>query len=178
MTSPTPIYPLCPELDVTEWLNTPRPVTIAGLRGRVVLLHAFQMLCPGCVTEALPQAVRVSQAFSAHEVAVIGLHTVFEHHDVMSAAALRAFVSEFRFRFPIGIDRPRPGEGIPATMHALQLRGTPTAVVLDRVGRVRLHHLGPIDDMVLGATLGRLLGERAGGAGADAVAEEPQVRGI
>ena len=38
-----------PELSVAEWVNTDKPLTLAGLRGRPVLLHAFQMLCPGCV---------------------------------------------------------------------------------------------------------------------------------
>ncbi|HYD94898.1 MAG TPA: TlpA disulfide reductase family protein [Noviherbaspirillum sp.] len=155
----TSYYPPCPELDVAEWINTPEPVRLAALRGRVVLLHAFQMLCPGCITHGLPQAVRVSQAFAPGDVAVIGLHTVFEHHAVMTPAALRAFAGEFRYRFPIGIDRPRPGESIPATMHALQLGGTPSAVLLDREGRVRLHHLGQIEDLALGACIGRLLAE-------------------
>jgi peroxiredoxin len=154
------IYPTCPELDVVEWINTPQPISLSGLRGRVVLLHAFQMLCPGCITHGLPQIVRVSQAFHAADVVVIGLHTVFEHHHVMTPAALRAFVSEFRFRFPIGIDRPRQNQSIPSTMHALQLRGTPSAVLLDREGRVRLHHLGQIEDLTLGARIGQLVAER------------------
>ena len=38
-----------PELVVESWFNTREPLTLADLRGRVVLLHAFQMLCPGCV---------------------------------------------------------------------------------------------------------------------------------
>lgn len=45
-----------PELDVIQWFNTEEPPTLAGLRGRVVVLHAFQMLCPGCVRSGLPQA--------------------------------------------------------------------------------------------------------------------------
>ena len=41
-TTPT----LAPSWSTTEWLNTPEPLTLEQLRGRVVLLHAFQMLCP------------------------------------------------------------------------------------------------------------------------------------
>jgi len=157
-------YPPAPAFDVCEWLNSPDPVTLASLRGRVVMLHAFQMLCPGCVTHGMPQAQRVRQVFGEEDVAVIGLHTVFEHHDVMTPEALRVFVAEYRLRFPIGIDRQRPGERIPATMHALQLQGTPSTVLLDRQGRVRLHHLGQIDDMWLGGMIGRLLAEPAADA--------------
>src|SRR5690606_20270412 len=38
-----------PELQVSRWFNTPAPLSLAALRGRVVVVEAFQMLCPGCV---------------------------------------------------------------------------------------------------------------------------------
>src|SRR5690606_31811652 len=52
-----------PEFEVAAWLNTPGPVTLASLRGRVVAVYAFQMLCPGCVTYALPQAKAMEALF-------------------------------------------------------------------------------------------------------------------
>lgn len=51
--------PVLPEWQVSTWLNTPEPIALESLRGRVVLLHAFQMLCPGCVAHGLPQTERV-----------------------------------------------------------------------------------------------------------------------
>lgn len=98
---------LAPTLDVMRWFNTPRPRALADLRGRVVVLHAFQMLYPGCVQGGLPQAQRISRLFPAEEVAVIGLHTVFEHHAAMTPVSLEAFIHEYRLTFPIGIDRLR-----------------------------------------------------------------------
>ena len=59
MPHPTdPSSSVLPEWDMSTWLNAPAPITLASLRGRVVLLHAFQMLCPGCVAHGLPQAER------------------------------------------------------------------------------------------------------------------------
>ncbi|MGE0312972.1 MAG: peroxiredoxin family protein [Lautropia sp.] len=150
-------HPLLPEWQVGTWLNTPHPLTLQSLRGRVVLLHAFQMLCPGCVAYGLPQAQRVRQTFPATELAVIGLHTVFEHHAVMTVDALRAFVHEYRWRFPIGVDEPDGRGGASLTMARYGLRGTPSCLVLNQHGRVHLHHVGQIDDLVLGALLGRLI---------------------
>src|SRR3546814_6731649 len=49
-----------PELDVVRWFNS-APLTLAGLRGRVVVIGAFQMLCPGCVSESLPQLRRIHE---------------------------------------------------------------------------------------------------------------------
>ena len=149
-----------PPLRVTHWFNTPAPITLEQLRGRVVVLHAFQMLCPGCVSHGLPQAQRLHTLFPREQVEVIGLHSVFEHHAVTgSAAALQAFIHEYRLSFPIGIDQPDGTEGIPLTMQALELHGTPSMVVLDKHGIVRLHHFGAMDDLRLGALLGRLVGE-------------------
>jgi hypothetical protein len=150
--------PAAPELQVSQWLNSDAPVTLAGLRGRIVMLHAFQMLCPGCVTHGLPQAARVHRLFAHDELAVIGLHTVFEHHDVMGPAALRVFLDEYRIDFPVGVDQAAAGP-IPLTMQAYALRGTPSLVLLDQQGRTRLSHFGQIDDLVLGAAIGQLIGE-------------------
>ena len=154
------LSPLAPELQVSRWFNTTQPITLRSLRGRVVLLHAFQMLCPACISHGLPQAKRVHELFPCEQVAVIGLHTVFEHHAVMGRDALDVFIHEYRWPFPIGIDMPGPdGGGVPRTMRELALQGTPSALLLDRGGRVRLHHFGATDDMTLGAMIGQLLAE-------------------
>jgi len=150
-----------PALQVSGWLNAPGDFSLAALRGRVVLLHAFQMLCPGCVAHGIPQAQRVHGLFGAEALAVIGLHTVFEHHEAMNAAALRVFVHEYRLAFPVGIDQPGGGDPIPLTMRAYGFRGTPSLALIDRQGRLRLQHFGQIDDLQLGAAIGRLLAEPA-----------------
>lgn len=151
---------LAPMLQVSQWLNTPEPISLEDLLGRIVVLHAFQMLCPGCVAQGIPQANRIQAAFPAHELLVIGLHTVFEHHAVMDAEALQVFVHEYGLSFPIGIDQPSAHSQVPLTMQAYALKGTPSLVVLDRQGRIRLNHFGHLDDLRLGALLGRLIEER------------------
>jgi peroxiredoxin len=148
-----------PDWRISNWLNTARPLQLGDLRGQIVLLHAFQMLCPGCVSHGLPQALRVQEAFAGRGVQVIGLHSVFEHHAAMTETSLRAFVQEYRLDFPIGIDAPVSGSPIPATMAAYGLQGTPSLLLIDRSGRRRLQHFGRLDDLRLGALLGQLLQE-------------------
>lgn len=152
--------PLAPPLQIERWLNTPDPIELAELRGRVVMLHAFQMLCPGCVNYGLPQAERVHRLFRSDGLIVLGLHTVFEHHAVMGWDTLQVFVQEYRWSFPIGVDRAADNARIPLTMQAYSLEGTPSLILLDRAGRIRLQHLGQIDDLALGARIGRLLAEQ------------------
>lgn len=149
-----------PEWHTTGWLNAADTFDLAQLRGRVVFLHAFQMLCPACVSHGVPQALRVAQAFSGAPVAVVGLHTVFEHHEAMQPVSLRAFVREYRIGFPVGIDAPgEPGDPLPRTMRAYGMQGTPTAVLIDARGRLRRQVFGTYDDLILGAELATLLVE-------------------
>jgi peroxiredoxin len=150
--------PLAPDWTTTTWLNS-EPLKLQDLRGRVVLLEAFQMLCPGCVSGALPQAKKVTKVFG-DEVAVIGLHTVFEHHEAMRETSLRAFVHEYGLTFPIGIDMHNAFSE-PITFTDYEMRGTPTTVLIDRHGRLRAHHFGAVDDMALGRAITQLAMERA-----------------
>jgi hypothetical protein len=158
-TSLTPDTPvLAPELAVSRWFNTDRPLTLDSLRGEVVLLEAFQMLCPGCVAHGLPLAQRV-QAVFGRDVRVLGLHTVFEHHAAMSPVSLEAFLHEYGITFPVGVDEATPGDPVPVTMRRLALRGTPSTLLVDRAGRLRVHAFGQVDEMALGATIARLVDE-------------------
>jgi peroxiredoxin len=149
--------PLAPALRVSRWFNTNDAPSLEALRGKVVVLHAFQMLCPGCVAHGTPQAQRIAESFPVSEVVVLGLHTVFEHHDVMTPRALEVFIHENRLRFPIGVDECHREDPIPHTMRAYQMRGTPSIVLIDRTGRIRLHEFGSMPDLTLGAAIGRLI---------------------
>ena len=152
--------PLMPEWHIAHWFNTDGPLRVADLRGQVVLIHAFQMLCPGCVIHAIPQARKAHELYGDQGVAVIGLHTVFEHHDAMQPHALQAFIHEYGLRFPVGVDAPSAdGQRVPRTMARWGLQGTPTTLVMDRQGRLRLRKFGHVSDLPLGAILGRLLAE-------------------
>lgn len=152
-----------PEWQTTHWLNSAQPLTLQALRGRVVLLHAFQMLCPGCVAHALPQAARAARIFAGTPLAIVGLHTVFEHHAAMGLTSLRAFVHEYRIGYPVGVDMPgADGQSMPRTMQAYAMEGTPTTVLIDAEGRIRLQAFGALDDLHLGAEIGALLAQTPG----------------
>ena len=150
-----------PPLQVSQWLNHDGAVTLDDLRGKVVVLHAFQMLCPGCVAHGIPQAIKIHHTFRRDDLVVLGLHTVFEHHAVMGPQALQVFLHEYRVPFPVGVDMPGSGSDIPLTMQAYGLQGTPSLLVIDRAGALRLNHFGQLDDLVVGALLGQLVGEPA-----------------
>jgi peroxiredoxin len=142
-----------PELAVSQWFNTREPLTLAALRGRPVLLHAFQMLCPGCVAHGTPQTQRAFDLFKATDLQVIGLHTVFEHHAAMTPVSLEAFIHEYRLTFPIGVDAAGDGTPLPVTMSRYAMQGTPTSILIGRNGRIIHHGFGQQNEMSLGAMI-------------------------
>src|SRR5699024_8139985 len=137
------------ELDVSEWINHPG-LTPDDLRGKVVHIEVFQMLCPGCVNHSIPQAVKIHRKVEVTALQVIGLHSVFEHHEVMTPAAWTVFMSECEIPFPIAVYRPREGERSPSTMKKYRQEGTASTILVDRKGRIGQVQFGQVDDFVLG----------------------------
>ena len=158
--SSSAVLRVAPEWTTNLWLNSPAPISLADLRGRVVVAAAFQMLCPGCVERTIPQLRQVHSLFAAKDVAVIGLHTVFEHHAGMGAASLRAFLHEYQVEFPVGVDQHERGATVPTTMRDYRLQGTPTLILIDQDGYLRRQTFGHIPDLQLGAEVMALVAER------------------
>lgn len=145
-----------PDWSVEQWFNTPKPISLAEMCGKVVVIEAFQMLCPGCVSHGLPLAQQVHDHFPRADVAVIGLHTVFEHHAAMTPVSLAAFLHEYRITFPVGVDTPGAAT-LPVTMERYGLRGTPSLLLVDRSGTLAAHYFGQVSPLKLGAEIATLL---------------------
>lgn len=90
----------------------------------------------------------------------MGLHTVFEHHEAMTPAALTAFLHEYRLTFPAGVDFAATNGPLPQTMAAYALQGPPTPILIDRCGRRPKQNFEAEDDMRVGADIAYLLAEQ------------------
>ena len=155
-----------PEWLIQSWFNSETPLLPSGLRGRVVVLCAFQALCKDSNAYAIPQALRMHATFEPRDVAVVGLHTTFEHHAAITPAVVKAYLHEYRIKFPVGLDMANPQGPIPRTMEAYHMRGTPSLLLIDRHGFIRKHTFGPVDDLRLGAEIGALAQETPAVVGA------------
>jgi len=158
---------LAPPWSTSRWFNLPAgaaSLQLEDLRGRVVVLHSFQMLCRGCVFHGLPQAQRIAATFERDDVVVLGLHTVFEHHAAMTPVSLQAFLFENRIEFPVGVDAPADDarDPIPQTMRRYGWQGTPSLALIDRAGRLRRTSFGAEEDLVVGAAVATLIAEEGG----------------
>ncbi len=149
-----------PELQVEKWLNNTDNITIESLQGQAIMIVAFQMLCLGCVQLLIPQAKKVYDMFPPNDLTVIGIHTVFEHHEAMKEPSLSAFLHEYNIKFPVAIDQPSETGRLPKTMSTYNMQGTPTILLIDHEGYLRAHHFGHISDLQLGAELATLIIEK------------------
>ena len=64
---------------------------------------------------------------------------------------------EYEVVLPIGVDMPTENDPLPRTFTQLQMSGTPTLLLVDRRGELRANRFGGLDDLELGALIGRCM---------------------
>ena len=100
-----PDYGPAPEFrGIERWLNTAgeRPLSIAGLRGKVVLLDFWTYSCINCI-RTLPHLRALYSAYHAHGLEIVGVHTpefAFEH--VLSN--VRRATHDLNVTWPVALD--------------------------------------------------------------------------
>lgn len=121
------------------------PVSLEGLRGKVVVLNFWASWCfPACYEEA-PVLEAAWRAYKDQDVVVVGVNV----QDTERAA--REFMDRFRFTFPNGPDR---GGRISIDYGVY---GIPETFVLDKAGRIAYKHVGAVTAEVLSAQIESLL---------------------
>src|SRR5437762_11540621 len=63
-----------PELTNTSWLNSDKPLRLAELRGRVVLLNFWVFTCGNC-TRTVPSLVAYDRLYRARGLTIIGIYS-------------------------------------------------------------------------------------------------------
>ena len=91
MTMTASINKPAPELQVETWVQD-GPVTLAALKGHVVLVEVFQLNCPGCFLHSLPDAVRLHDLYADQGLVVIGIATAFEDYEKNTLENLQQFL--------------------------------------------------------------------------------------
>lgn len=144
---------------IEQYFNTDKNISLKDKLGQVIFMPVFQMLCPGCVYHCIPQALQIYHQFKDKNLAVLGLHSVFENHEAMKPLALKVFIKEWRIPFPVAVDLRKEGEWKPETMKAYDFQGTPSLVLIDSKGYLRLNRFGHIEDKQLISMIEELLKE-------------------
>jgi len=87
-----------------DWINS-KPLTLAGLRGHVVVLHFYTFGCGNCLHN-YPAYKSWTESFGPKGVTILGIHTP-ESQGERDIAKVRAKARENDLRFPILVDDER-----------------------------------------------------------------------
>jgi cytochrome c biogenesis protein CcdA/thiol-disulfide isomerase/thioredoxin len=124
---------------ISDWLNTPhgKPLTMAGLRGKVVLVDFWTYSCINCL-RTLPHLRAWYSAYHKHGLEIVGVHTpefAFEH--VLSN--VEDAVKRLHVGWPVALDN---GYG---TWDAWSNQYWPADYLVDQRGKVRAYSFGEGD---------------------------------
>src|SRR3954447_16598453 len=156
--SKLPVLGTAPDFTGTQrWFNTPggRPLTLAGLRGRVVLVDFWTYTCINCI-RTLPYTRAWDAAYRSRGLTIVGVHTPefqFEH----DAGNVQDAIAQNRLRYPVAQDNDY------RTWNAWGNEYWPAEYLIDAKGRVRYVHFGEGDDEQTEAAIRSLLAEAGAG---------------
>ena len=124
---------------IQQWLNTPggQPVSLASLKGKVVLVDFWAYSCINCQRE-LPHVEAWDRAYASDGLEVVGVHTpeyAFEHVPSNVAAG----VGRLGLTFPVALDNSY------ATWNAYDNQSWPAAYLIDASGQIRHVSIGEGD---------------------------------
>jgi cytochrome c biogenesis protein CcdA/thiol-disulfide isomerase/thioredoxin len=129
-----------PEFSETErWFNTPadRPLTLAGLRGRVVLIDFWTYTCINCL-RTLPYLKAWDNAYRKEGLTIVGVHTpefAFER----DASNVANAINQFGLHYPVVQDNNM------GTWNAYGNQYWPADYLIDAHGQVRYAAFGEGD---------------------------------
>jgi cytochrome c biogenesis protein CcdA/thiol-disulfide isomerase/thioredoxin len=154
-----------PELaGISATFNTAgRAVTLASLRGRVVLVDFWTYSCVNCL-RTIPQLEGLQRRYARDGLTVLGVHTP-EFAFEADAGNVGQAVRSLGITYPVVLD-PRF-----ATWNAFGNHYWPTTYLIDRRGHVRDLHVGEGDDARTERYVRQALAVPAGTPDADAAAE-------
>jgi thiol-disulfide isomerase/thioredoxin len=146
-----------PEISIQTWINSD-PLTLADLRGRVVLLEFWATWCKPC-SEMFPKLKNLHDERHAQGLSVLALtrHYFAQRGTAASEAEeldlIRKVVKDHGLEFPVGV---AADERVQSLYGAT---GVPTLALIDRTGIVRYAHFGGGEDDRFDEILNRCLDE-------------------
>jgi thiol-disulfide isomerase/thioredoxin len=143
--SETPTAAAAPDGAVVQLLKEPQAVepftltdldgktiSLADLRGKVVLVNFWATWCPPCRAE-IPDLIKLQEKYR-DKLVVLGIS-----EDEVSPEEVKAFVTEQKMNYPVAMSTPEMSK-IFKGVSAL-----PTTFVVDPEGNMQMRHVGMLD---------------------------------
>jgi peptide-methionine (R)-S-oxide reductase len=142
--------PKAPEFADGTWINS-EPLTLKGLRGRVVLVDFWTFGCYNC-RNTLPSLKRWHERYSDKGLTIVGVHSP-EFDSEKKLENLRREIALLGIKYPVVTDNDYK------TWQAYKVQAWPTVFLLDKSGSVRWAHVGEGAYEEAESTIQKLLAE-------------------
>lgn len=129
-----------------DWLNTEQPLSLAELKGKIVLLDFWTYGCINCI-HIIPDLKKLEEKY-ADELVVIGVHSAkFENES--ETENIRNVIVRYELEHPVVNDNEFQ------IWNAYGARAWPTLILIDPDGKVLGYHSGegiyePFDEVIAG----------------------------
>lgn len=122
-----------PEIAGGNWINS-SPLTIEGLKGKVVLLEFWTFGCYNC-RNTLPSVRSWHEKYASQGLTIIGVHTP-EFETEKNLATVRRRVADLGIAYPVVTDNEY------RTWDAYHQQYWPVLYLVDKTGLIRYVHIG------------------------------------
>jgi thiol-disulfide isomerase/thioredoxin len=126
---------------IDSWLNTPKPLSAAGLKGKVVLVDFWTYSCINCI-RTLPHIQKLHERYAAQGLVVIGMHTP-EFPFEKDAGNVKAAIKRFGLTYPVAQDNQYK------TWDSYKNLYWPAQYLIDRNGTIVFQHYGEGDEALI-----------------------------
>jgi len=128
-------YPLAPQFSLEDLKGN--TIALSDLEGKVIFLNFWATWCSPCRVE-IPDFVESYKENKDKGLEILGVSV-----DRAGTKSLLGFVEEFKINYPVALATPKivndyqPGRFIPVT------------IIIDKKGKIRHKHIGPMDKKTL-----------------------------
>jgi len=122
---------------ITGLVNTPAPIKLADLKGKVVLVHFWTYTCINCI-HTIPHLNDWYQKYSNKGLVLVGVQTP-EFSDEKNIDNVKTAVNNFQIKYPVILDNNY------ASWNAYGNNYWPRDYLVDNQGYIRYSHIGEGD---------------------------------
>ena len=123
--------------DTTGYLNTPAPIKLAELKGKIVLVHFWTYTCINCL-HTIPHLNDWYTKYSNKGLIIVGVQTP-EFNDEKNIDSVKAAVQKFQIKYPVILDNNY------VNWNAYGNNYWPRDYLIDNQGLIRYNHIGEGD---------------------------------
>jgi thiol-disulfide isomerase/thioredoxin len=123
-----------PEFEkITEFINT-KPISLADLKGKVVLVDFWTYSCINCI-RTIPYLVEWNEKYADKGLVIVGVHAP-EFEFEKNTDNVKEAVEKFGIKYPVVQDNDK------GTWNAYENRYWPRKYLVDNEGYIRYDHIG------------------------------------